>query len=128
MRIALSIFSGIIVNFLVIFGVELLTHALFEVPALAPNAKPDYSTSEFSGLLVMIFIAHILGLFVGLLVSKKIETNTSMPLFFVSLSMIVGSLVNVAMIPHPLWFGIIDPLGLIVVAFLMYQWKGRKTA
>lgn len=128
MRIALSIFSGIIVNFLVIFAVELLTHALFVVPVLTPNTKPDYTASEFSGLLVMIFIAHILGLFVGLIIAKKIEKNSSMPLFFVSLSMIVGSLINVAMIPHPLWFGIIDPLGLIGVAFLMYKWSGKKIA
>lgn len=126
MRIVLAIFCGIIVNFLMIYGVEMLVHAFMSVPKLAPNEKADFTTSAFSGILVMIFLSHVVGLFLGLLVAKLIEKNSSMPLFFVSLSMIVGSLVNIAMVPHPLWFNLMDPIGLLTIAFLVYRWKTKS--
>ena len=126
MRIALSIFSGIIINFVVIFGFELLAHSFISIPSLAPNAKPDYSSAEFTGILVIIFLAHLVGLFTGLFVAKQLEKDSSMPLFFVSLSMIIGSLVNIAMIPHPIWFSVIDPVGLFTIAFLFYRWKNKS--
>jgi hypothetical protein len=112
----------------VIYGVEMLVHAFMSVPTLAPNEKADFTTSEFSGILVMIFLAHIVGLFFGLLVAKRIEKESSMPLFFVSLSMIVGSLVNIAMVPHPLWFSLMDPIGLLTITFLVYRWKTKSVS
>ncbi len=128
MRIILSIFSGIIVNFLVNYGVEMLVHAFMSVPTLAPNEKVDFTTSAFSGILVMIFLAHVVGLFSGLLVARKIEKESSMPLFFVSLSTIVGALVNIAMVPHPIWFSLMDPIGLLTIAFLVYRWKTNSAS
>lgn len=127
MRIVLAIFSGIVANFLVIFGVEQLTQLFVEIPPLKSGMQPDYKASSFTGLLVMIVLAHVVGLVVGLWVTRKIERQTSLPLFFVALSMVIGSLVNVAMIPHPIWFSILDPIALCVCAFVFYNWSTRIT-
>ena len=125
MRITVAIFTGIVVNFLVIFGMEQLTELFIDIPTLKPGVHPNYTQSVFTGLLAMIALAHVLGLVIGLWVTRKIEHQTKLPLFFVSLSMIIGSLVNVAMIPHPIWFSILDPLALFACAFGFYRWSSK---
>lgn len=70
------------------------------------------------------FLAHALGTFVGAILAAFIAANQKMR-FALAIGVVffVGGLMNVMMLPSPVWFTIVDLVGAYIpVAFLASKW------
>lgn len=78
-------------------------------------------------VLLSVVVAHFIGLIIGLFVARLIDKSTMLPLYFVSGIMLLLSLINVLILPHPVWFVVLD-LGLLIligVLFIRLFSKGK---
>lgn len=74
---------------------------------------------------VLPFLAHTLGTLLGAFVAAKIAVNNPMRLAMVVAGLfLVGGIMNVMMLPSPLWFSMLD----LVVAYLPMGLLGAKLA
>lgn len=72
---------------------------------------------------LMPFLAHALGTFVGAFVAAKIAANNKMTFaILIGCCFLVGGIMNIVMLPSPLWFTIVD-LGL---AYIPLAYLGGK--
>jgi hypothetical protein len=71
--------------------------------------------------LITIILGHGISLFTGVFVSHKIQNKSTIPFLLVFLVMLMATISNLAMIPHPLWFKIAD-IGSVCIAGLI-SWR-----
>lgn len=61
---------------------------------------------------LMPFLAHALGTFVGAIIAVLIAASHKMPMaMVVSCFFMIGGIINVAMLPSPVWFAVADIAG-----------------
>jgi hypothetical protein len=61
---------------------------------------------------IMPFLAHALGTFVGAIIAALIATNHKMRLaLIIGMCFLVGGSIDVAILPAPLWFNVLDLVG-----------------
>lgn len=111
MRRILAVLAGLFTAMLVVFGVETLSRRLYPPPPGADLGDPAQLEAFVQGLpppaLGMILAAWTLGTLAGALVACRIAPDK--PLIYASIIgaiMLVATLMNLAVIPHPDWFGI----------------------
>ena len=64
---------------------------------------------------LMPFLAHAIGTFVGAIIAYLVATNNKMKFaFMIGVAFLIGGIMNVVLLPSPLWFTIID-LGLAYI-------------
>ena len=74
---------------------------------------------------IMPFFAHALGTLVGAYLAALIAANNKMKFALgIGAFFIIGGIVNVYMLPSPMWFAAID----IVLAYFPMAWIGGKLA
>lgn len=125
-RNAAGVIAGLITAFVLIFLIEKLGHAIYPPPAdldfSDPEAiRPYLDTLPIFALLFPMF-AWFIGAFTGSLVGSLI--GTARPLLFCAIVgglVLAGTIANLIVIPHPLWFSIISVLGIIASAWLALQ-------
>ena len=61
-----------------------------------------------TGSYICVAIAHGLGLLFGLVVARLIEKENRYPIFIIVGFIFFGTVANLFMLPHPLWFGVLD--------------------
>ena len=114
MRIFLGTFLGLIAAFFSIALLEPLGHLLFPVPFKIDFNNIDELESKLHlipfGTHIFVAIVHGLGLAIGLGVSRLIEKNTIYPILIIGGFVVFATIINVFIIPHPLWFSILDLL------------------
>ncbi len=128
MRTISSAIIGIITCFVLIYAIEMIGMNLFPVKVKI-NPK---NYNEFKALidsiplpaLIIIIVGHGVSLFAGIYVSKKIQNKSSIPFLLVFLVMLMATISNLAMIPHPIWFKIAD-IGIVILAGLI-SWRTFK--
>lgn len=70
---------------------------------------------------VMPFLAHALGTLVGAFLAGLIAANRKLLFaFIIGIFFLIGGIVNVFMLPSPLWFTVLD----LVLAYLPMAWLG----
>ena len=126
-RNILAIVAGIIAGGVVNMGLVLLGGAVIPVPAGA-----DVTTTEglkasmhlFTPVnFLFLFLAHAVGTFVGALVAALISINHKMVYaLVVSILFLAGGIINVVILPSPLWFTLAD---LILAYITMGYLAGR---
>ena len=67
-----------------------------------------------TGAMIIVAIAHLVGIIVGMVVATKIAVNKLLPAYVVGVLLIVATAVNLFMIPHPIWFTVTDIAGALV--------------
>ena len=71
------------------------------------------------------FLAHALGALVGAFVAAKIAANHKMKFALgIGAFFLIGGIVNVFMLPSPVWFTVLDLVG----AYIPMGWLGGKLA
>ncbi len=120
----LAVIAGIVVGSLVNMGIIMVSGSI-----IPPPNGADVTTAE--GLkaamhlfqprhFLLPFLAHALGTFVGSLIAAIIAANRKM-LFalIIGVFFLAGGIINVLMLPSPLWFSIVDLVGAYFpIAFL----------
>jgi hypothetical protein len=112
---------GVIIAMLSVWLVQKIGHAVYPPPADL-EAMRVYVESLPIGALLFVIASYFIGTAVGTCAACAI--GTMLPRVFamlVSCVMLVGTAMNVAMIPHPVWF-----IVLAVVAIVIAAWLGTR--
>ncbi len=133
MKTFLASFFGIIVAFLLIMFLEPIGHVLFPLPVKIDPTNLEEILANIhlipTGAYICVILAHGLGLLGGLLLARSIDKNTLYPLFLISGLLLLGTVANLAMIPHPIWFSIADVgMNVGVAALMIYNTRIKRSA
>lgn len=114
---------GLVIAFALIMLIEKVGHVIYPPPAdldfSDPEAvRPYIATLPILALLFPMF-AWMIGTFSGSLIACVI--GTARPLAFAILVgglVFAGTIANLIVIPHPLWFSVLSLLGILASAWL----------
>lgn len=128
MRSILAVLAGVVVAGIVIAGVEYLGHLIYPPP---PGLDPSDVESMKAmmadiplGSLLFVLLAWALGSLAGGGVAARIAARSYLlHALIVGGIMLIGGVINMAMIPHPLWFWIVG-----VILFLPSAYAGARLA
>lgn len=125
MKTFLATAVGIIVSFSFVFAMEFLAMTLFptRVKFERNNIEAMKTLIDHVPLaaLILVIIGHGLGTLLGAYASYKVQPNSMVGFLVVFILMLMGTISNLAMIPHPMWFMIAD-VGIVVLAG-MFAWR-----
>lgn len=125
MKRIIAVLAGCIVSVLVIFLSEGLSHTLNPPPeGLNPNDPEQLKTlmAEAPFLaLVLVQVGAFLGAFVGgMIASAVIGTKDKLPAIGVGVVLTLLGLINLVLIPHPVWFTLTALLVYVAGAYTGY--------
>ena len=116
LRNILAVIAGVLIGGALNMGIILISGKI-----IPPPAGADVTTME--GLkaslhlfeprhFIMPFLAHALGTLIGALVAALIATNHKMKFALgIGVWFMIGGIMNIVMLPSPLWFTIVDLAG-----------------
>lgn len=120
----LAVIAGIVIGSVVNMGIIMMSSSIIPPPTgVDPSdmesLKANMHLFEFRHF-IMPFLAHALGTLVGALVAFLIAANRKMTFALViGVFFLLGGIVNVFMLPSPVWFIIVDLVGAYIpMAFL----------
>lgn len=129
-RLLFALLVGVIVNGLLVFGVESLGTLLFPLPAgldaTNVNQLRDYLASGGVPVtaLVMVVLAYLLGAFGGAFAATKLAPRRGlMPALVIGQISLVFVIINLLTLPHPMWMMIAS-----VLVPLPAAWAGGRAA
>lgn len=127
MRVVLATIIGLIAGNLVNSAIINLGISVPVAPgedafeAIRAAAK-HFTTMDF----MVPLAAHVLGIFVGLVIARLICKTSNIPIYIISILHLLGTLVMWILIPSPTWFMAVD-LGLpILIIIYFLRTKKRK--
>lgn len=117
-----AVVAGIATAFVLILLIEKVGHILYPPPVDLDFSDPDamrpyIATLPFLALLFPMF-AWVFGVFAGTVVACKVGTLN--PLIFAAIVgglVLAGTIANLIMIPHPLWFSIVSLIAIAASAW-----------
>jgi hypothetical protein len=122
-RRILAIVVGVIVGGIVVFAVESISHLIYPPPTGVDmndkEAMKAYVAMLPIGALLFVLLAYVLGSLAGGWAAAKFARDSNL-----RLSMTVGAvlllfgIMNLVMIPHPLWFAVLSILVFLPAAYL----------
>ena len=122
MKVFLATLFGAIASFIVNIGIVMVGHLIN--PVVLDMSDPDAMLEAFRSMntydFIIPMIAHIFGVLAGLIVARAICKISVVPIFIVAGLHMLGVIVNLIQLPHPMWFAVIDvilPI-LIVIPFI----------
>jgi hypothetical protein len=128
MRTFLASILGIAVSFIIVFLVEMISMNLFPIRMKIDPKNIEALRSMINNIplpaLITIIIGHGLGMFLGTFAANKVQPKSLTPMLMIFLLMLIATISNLAMIPHPIWFMIAD-VGIVILAALS-AWKFLK--
>jgi hypothetical protein len=139
LRSVLSVFVGSIVAMVFVMAIQFVGHQLFVVP-LPPDLKdPEALVDAIGnlmaegriplGALVAVLIAWCAGSLSGAFVAAKLATRAPRVHGLIVGAMILGSSVlNLVMLPHPIWFAVAALLFVPASAWLGATLGARRNA
>lgn len=122
MKIFLAAFFGVLVSFGVNIAIVTIGHIIN--PIVLDMSDPNAMLEAFRSLDTIDFlfplIAHVLGIVSGLLIARAICKTSVIPIFIVAGIHMLGVIINLIQLPHPVWFSALDVLLpiIIVIPFL----------
>ena len=124
----LAVIVGLVAGGLVIYGIESINMVRFPWPENLSmedeEAFAEYVASLPIDALITVIIAHAVGSFVAGFVCGKIALSKQLMLGIVcGVILMAGGIMNIVMIPHPLWFSVAD-----LLMFIPFAWLGAKVA
>ncbi len=122
-RRILAVIAGLFAGFLIVALVEALSPLLFTMPAGLNPKNPEsirqYAEQIPAGSLVVVLLAHALGSFGGgWLAALVARVKPVQHALIVGALVMIAGIVNLVIIPHPLWFSILDVLVYMPSAYL----------
>lgn len=114
-RKVLALVAGLVAGGVAVFLVESLSSLLHPIPEGLDTRDMEQMKEFVRGLptsaFAMVLLAHVLGAFCAGLVSSWVAgVKWKGGAIALGLLFTIAGIANLVMIPHPLWFGIIDTL------------------
>jgi hypothetical protein len=126
-RNVLAIIAGLVVGSVVNMGIIAISSSIIPPPEGADVTTMDGLKASMHLFqprhFIFPFLAHALGTLVGAIIAGMIAATHKMK-FALSIGLIfmIGGIINVVMLPSPLWFTIVDLAG----AYIPMGWLGGK--
>jgi cytochrome c biogenesis protein CcdA len=122
-RNILAVLSGIIFGILTIGIVESIGHKIFTVPQEVTQTIENADTDAVfalvsSEMLLFVLVAYIIGSFVGGFITELISKRLLLAVVTGSILML-GGVLNLFMIPHPIWFVLVS-----ILVYIPFAWLG----
>ena len=115
--------AGVIISMVLVWVVEKIGHVVYPPPADLNFADPDamraYIETLPLGALLFVAAAWFIGTLGGTCAACAI--GTAKPIIFAGVVgglMLVATVMNLVMIPHPTWFSILGVVGILIAAWL----------
>lgn len=125
MKLFYATFAGVIAAFISMMFLEGLGHSMFPIPFEIDSKNIGAIASKLHLIPVQMYIsvvvAHGLGLLIGLLIAKAIDKTSRISLYIIAGFFLIGTIANLTMIPHPMWFAVADVAMVALVGFLMIR-------
>lgn len=126
LRNILAVIAGLVAGIIVISIVEFLGHGVYPLPTdIDPTdeaAMQEVMMKAPVGALLLVIVAYVFGSFAGGLVASWLSRSTPMRnAIIVGILLLVAGVVNVFMIPHPVWY-----LVLSLAVYLPFAYLGGK--
>ncbi len=119
-----GVLVGLVAAVVVVLSVEMLSHMIYPPPA---NIDPDDYEAMAAlvekaplGALIIVIIGHLIGVFVGIVISLKITKDKSAAYIVIGLFLIL-TVMNLYMIKHPIWFVVSDISAVILGGGIPYM-------
>lgn len=129
-RLLLALLVGVIVNGVLVAGVQLLSGVIHPLPpgvnASDMNQMRDYIASGAVPItaMLMVLLSYAVGAFGGGFVATKLAPNRGlMPALVIGQISLVFIIINLVQIPHPIWMMLAS-----VLVPLPSAWYGGKVA
>jgi len=125
-RKILAVVAGVILAGIVTYAVQAIGHKVYPPPEGLDmknmEAMKAYVSTLPTGALLFVLIAYVLGSFAGGWLATKIARTSQihLPLTVGGVQLFFG-IINLTMIPHPMWFAIAS-----VIVFLPAAYFGGK--
>lgn len=122
-RNILAVIAGVILAGIVTYAVQTVGHQVYPPPENLDiknlEAMKAYVATLPMGALLFVLLAYVLGSFAGGWLAAKIARSSQIhvPLTVGGVQLFFG-LINLLMIPHPLWFAIAAVIVFLPAAFL----------
>ena len=121
----LAVIAGIATFALLIMAIEWISHQVYPPPDI-DFSEPDQIRAFMStipvGAILFIGLAWMAGAFCGTIVASYI--GTLKPLYFgiiIGGLVLAGSITNLLIIPHPVWFTVAAPIAVILATYAAVQ-------
>lgn len=134
-KLTLALFLGLVTSIALTFTLEFVGHLLFPIDMDKMNALIKSGTYEDLklfmdgmpiGAFISVILAHGLGLLGGLIVCRIMYNEHRLPLYGLAIIILLSTMLNLMLIPHPTWFPYADisfSLGLAAI----YIYSRKKT-
>lgn len=125
MKVLIAVLAGMVTGYALIFGIEALGHSVYP-----PPADFDYTNAESMkrmmaeapiGALLFVALAHFLAGFFGNMVALLVAKRRRLPAFIYSGLLLTGTVSLLFMLPHPLWFSVLDLVALLASIIMIFK-------
>ncbi|MFP4469186.1 MAG: hypothetical protein ACLFPE_00800 [Bacteroidales bacterium] len=125
LRHILAVIAGLVTGSIIIYLIQIIGHQIFPPPAGVDPTDPEslhmYSESISAGALWMVILAYAAGAFTGGFVAALIAPKTARIVALVTGGIFtVFGIINLMLIPHPVWFIFVSLSVYLPFAFLGY--------
>jgi hypothetical protein len=122
-RNILAVISGIVLGILTIGVVESIGHKIFTVPQEVTQSIENQENEAVFALispemLLFVLLAYSLGAFIGGFITGIIGKRILLTIITGSVLM-MGGVLNLFMIPHPIWFILVS-----LLVYIPFAWIG----
>ena len=129
-RKILAVIAGVVVAILTIFMIERLGHAVYPPPTgidfSDPEAMSAYTDNASAMELLFPALAWVVATFLGGSLATAIARGAPMVNAAIIGGLILfGTVMNLVMIPHPLWFSIVAIVAIIAAIFGTARFAAR---
>lgn len=122
-RKIIAVVLGVVVAFVLIIAIESLGHSVYPLPdnmdISDPEAMQAYVMSAPIGAILLVLAAWLVATLVGGLLACFIARET--PLVYAAIVgglVLLGTIINLMSIPHPLWFSATSVVAIIATIFV----------
>lgn len=127
-----GVITGIVTAMLVVGGIEWASHQIFPIPVdIDPandEAFADYVANLPVGAILMVGFAWMAGAFSGSYITGRIGTlKPHYGTLIVTGLILAGTITNLMLIPHPLWFSVSAPIAVILSGYAA-TWLLKRSA
>lgn len=133
-KLVIAIFAGLVVSIILVYLLEMIGHLMYPVDMKLIQAFIDAGDVEgFTqfmlnmpiGAFMAVILAHGFGLLGGLVVCRLIYNQHRLPLFGLTAIVLISTLLNLFLVPHPSWFPYAD-IGFSLGLALAYIYSRKK--
>jgi hypothetical protein len=126
MNRVLAVPAGLMAGWIVFIIVETITHRVYPPPPGFDPGNAEHLKAFVDGLpvaaLLLLLLGCAVGAFAGGLVAARIHVPPSRrPGWFVGGILTLGGILNLTMVPHPMWFTVVT-----ILVFLPLALAGAK--